>query len=376
MRLLISLACLVPVVVASSLVRAAPSLLAADQRQPAVFLDVPATWLSVIPQGDTGYLGKAFLRVGGATSKNDRLRIEWRSGRKVLASGICAASWDADDQTLAGECELDRNLKVKGAIEVDVIYSDDRDDKDYLVATLKTEVRWWKEGRTSETWGIVPDDLLAVAFVRHRDNQSYTRVPLIQFWSSHDGLSGGSKPTMRCAVDGKKLPDFEAHIGALAAESSQSLIKASFTTPQLSRTYVYQHYQVEPGFRYGAKTQDDQADAAAAAQRGAPVPRFAIDNPGKWDCILRKDGKSIRQFMFSVDSRGLIQQSEMQNGKRPIKTLAHVALIEMKLTDPSLEKRIRPDAMRKSVGFGLPWPDHPRAKELQAAFPKASGLPD
>lgn len=357
---------------------AAPRLLPAEQHQPALFVDVPAIWIGVIPQGDTGYRGKAFLRVAGATSKNDQLRIEWRSAGRLLATGRCAANWDADDRTLAGECELEKNLKVKGPIEIDVVYSDDRDDRDYLVTTLKTEVRWWRENRTSETWGIIPDDLLAVAFVRHLDDQSYIRAPLIQFWSSDDGLAGG-RATMRCTVNGKKLPgdDLDAHIGALAAESDQSSIKASFTTEKLSRTYAFQHYQVEPGFRFGTKTQDDEADATAAATRGAPVPRFAADTPGKWDCTLRKGGKQIRQFLFSVDSKGMAQPSEMQSGQRPIKTLPHVVLIDMKIPDPSVELRLRPDAMRKSLGFGLAWPDHPRARELQAAFPKKpSGLPD
>jgi hypothetical protein len=41
-----------------------------------------------------------------------------------------------------------------------------------------------------------------------------------------------------------------------------------------------------------------------------------------------------------------------------------------------VEQRIRPDAMKRSLRFGIPWPDHPRAKELQAAFPPPSGLPD
>jgi hypothetical protein len=41
-----------------------------------------------------------------------------------------------------------------------------------------------------------------------------------------------------------------------------------------------------------------------------------------------------------------------------------------------IEQRIRPEALKKGVGFGIPWPDSPRSKELQAALPPASGLPD
>jgi hypothetical protein len=44
--------------------------------------------------------------------------------------------------------------------------------------------------------------------------------------------------------------------------------------------------------------------------------------------------------------------------------------------DNGLEKRLRPEAAKKSIGFGVPWPDHPKAKELQATFPPAMGLPD
>jgi hypothetical protein len=36
-----------------------------------------------------------------------------------------------------------------------------------------------------------------------------------------------------------------------------------------------------------------------------------------------------------------------------------------------LDARLRPDAMKKSRGFGLPWPKPP-----STPFPKASGLPD
>jgi len=44
--------------------------------------------------------------------------------------------------------------------------------------------------------------------------------------------------------------------------------------------------------------------------------------------------------------------------------------------DAKVDTRIRSDAMKKSRGFGLPWPDHPRTRELRASFPPTSGLPD
>jgi hypothetical protein len=38
--------------------------------------------------------------------------------------------------------------------------------------------------------------------------------------------------------------------------------------------------------------------------------------------------------------------------------------------------RLRQDALKKSVGWGLPWPDHAKAKEAQKAFPATMGTPD
>lgn len=317
---------------------------------------------------DSGYTAQAFLRVAGATSKNDRLRFEWKSGGKPIAIGPCSTRWHQDDQTLSGGCSLEKDVAVTGPIEIDVIYTDDQQDKDYLVATLKTEVRKWRGIGKTQYWGIVPDDLLAAAFVRHWDSSSATRTPFIQFWSSNGGLNGAA--ALRCTVDGKKLPDFEAHLDGAHHGTDQSLIEASFTGPKVQRTYTFQHYQLNPGFRFGPKTKDDE-------KLTPDQVRFAADHPGAWNCMLRKDGKQLRQFLFAVEAKGMIQQSAMQTGKRAIRMLPNVSLIDMTIpADNGVEKRVRPDAMRKSIRFGIPWPDHPRVKELQAAFPPASGLPD
>jgi hypothetical protein len=356
------------IVLTSSIGHAAPKILPADQHQPALFLDVPALWLNVVTRGSDGYGVQAFLRIGGATSKGDRVRIEWKAGGKVLGIGPCHASWYQGEQTLTGACTLEKDVKATGPIEIDVVYTDDQQDQDYLVATLKTEVRRWQGIGKTQFWGIVPDDLLAAAFVRHWDGTSATRAPLIQFWSTNGSLHG--KVTLRCAVDGKKLPDFDAHLDGANHGTDQSTIESSFTGPTVSRTYTFQHYELNPGFRFGPKTKDDE-------ELTPDQVRFAADNPGRWECVLRKDGKQARQFLFTVDDRGMIRDSEMQRGRRAIKTLPGVSLIEMKIpADNGVEKRLRPEALRKSIGFGIPWPEHPRAKELQAAFPPASGLPD
>jgi hypothetical protein len=361
------LAAFLVLVLSPALAAAAPRPLPADQHQPPVFLDVAATWINVAGR-DSGYTADAFFRVMGATSKSDRLRFEWRSGGKLVGTGPCNAEWYQAQQELSGTCSLEKTVAVTGPIEVAVIYTDDQADQDYLVATLKTEVRKWRGIGKSEYWGHVPDDLLAAAFVRHRDNASATRTPFIQFWSSNGNLNG--KAALRCTIDGKKLPDFDAHLGDARQGAPQTLIEASFTSLKEQRTYTFQHYQVDPGFRYGPRTEEDK-------KLTPDQMRFAADHPGTWDCVLRKDGKQLRQFLFTVDDKGMIQQSEMQRGKRSIKTPSNVVLIDMKIPASSgVEQRIRPDAMKRSLRFGIPWPDHPRAKELQAAFPPPSGLSD
>jgi hypothetical protein len=124
-----------------------------------------------------------------------------------------------------------------------------------------------------------------------------------------------------------------------------------------------------PGFHFGSKDQHGLYDPARM--------QWIIDNPGKWDCTLRKDGHQIREFIFTVDDKGMVEQSELQRGKHPLPTLPNVVVIDMKIpADNGVEERIRPEAMKKSIGFGVPWPDGPKAAELQAAFPPASGLPD
>jgi hypothetical protein len=55
-----------------------------------------------------------------------------------------------------------------------------------------------------------------------------------------------------------------------------------------------------------------------------------------------------------------------------------IALIDLRLTkdSQSFDKRINPAAMKKSMGYGLPWPTHPKVKIIQASYPPKFGQPD
>jgi hypothetical protein len=144
-------------------------------------------------------------------------------------------------------------------------------------------------------------------------------------------------------------------------------ISSSYTNAKEQRTYEFQQYRLDPGFRYGSK-----ADSKRRADS-----RWLMDAPGAWSCALRINGKTIRTFDFVADARGMIAPSAMQAGSGAIATLASTVLVDMAIPkDNGVEKRLRPDAMKKSLWFGIPWPTAPRVKEIQAAFPPASGLGD
>src|SRR5262249_22610708 len=157
----------------------------------------------------------------------------------------------------------------------------------------------------------------------------------------------------------KRLPDLDAHIDN-AHGAVQHDIEVQVNDRGQQRTYRYRHADVNPDVHYGSKNGVADADKL----------KWLIDNPGRWDCMLRKEGHTIREFSFTVDAKGMVLPSEMQKGPRPVPTLADVVLIDMKIpADNGVETRIRPDAMRKSIGFGAPWPDGAKVKEVQAAFP-------
>jgi hypothetical protein len=177
-------------------------------------------------------------------------------------------------------------------------------------------------GKDSTLYQIVPDDLLAAAYARvgYTQAQGTELKPELLFWATTKDYD--RNPVLRCTVDGKAL--------------EEETIGKQYTIDKV---------------------------------------RAMIDNPGKWDCKLRAGGKTVREFLFTVNDKGFIEPDEMQTGAPP--TFPGVALIDVRIPkDNGFDTGVRPDAMRKSMGFGLPWPNSPKVKTVQAAFPPASGLPD
>jgi hypothetical protein len=341
-----------------------------SQHAPAVILDEASVQLSLNTRGDEGYDFKSHVEMTGFTSKTDTARIDWKQGGKVLATAKCKL--DLNGKNAEGSCDYGgKPLKAKGDIQAELVYWDDQTEKEYLVRTFNVKAYEFK-GQW-ETWQIVPDDVLASGWIymgHDNDNNGTYRRPSLYLWFSNGDYLNDA--TFRCTVEGKKLPDFEA---SPQGGSDTGVIEADHQPTNGDRlTYRWQKTNLLMGIMWG-KRETLKYDMP----KTQPKDTVLSDLPGKWECALRHDGKAIRQVLFTVDKDGMILQDEIQTGKNAIPVVSNrVALIDLRLTKDSeqWDKRIVPAALKKSMGFGLPWPVHPKVSTIQASYPPKSGMPD
>src|SRR5947209_13602338 len=89
------------------------------------------------------------------------------------------------------------------------------------------------------------------------------------------------------------------------------------------------------------------------------------DHPGDWDCQIRKDGVVVRELLFHVNEKGRVDSHPMQQAKDAYPLAPNVALVDIRVpAGNGLDQRIKPDALRKSRAFGLPWPSDPSVKTI------------
>jgi hypothetical protein len=131
--------------------------------------------------------------------------------------------------------------------------------------------------------------------------------------------------------------------------------------------YSWHHIAAVPAsLKFGPK--DDSS--------GAPTT-WLIDHPGAWVCDLLTEAKPIREFRFTVNAQGMIDSDAMQTGAGAVPLFDEVSLIDLRIPKGStFDQRVRPAAIKKSRGFGLPWPKHDNVKAIVGAAPPASGLAD
>jgi hypothetical protein len=254
-------------------------------------------------------------------------------------------------------------LTASGAIEADLVYSDDSDGKDYLLRTFKLTVARFP-GAGEPVWQVVPDDVLGAAWVRHWFPQELHDAqagrPHFYFWIA---ARLQSQLRLRCTVDSTELPDIK-----LTTE-----IDGHIEVPAQSRTgerltYEWTALDATADIYFGQRSDFSGARAEQAI--------FLGEHPGAWRCAVHADGESIRELAFMVTDHGFIT-SDLETARGAPMTFDTVAAIELRFPrGAQIDGRIRPDAMKNSRNFGLPWPDAPSVKAIQATFPAASGWPD
>jgi hypothetical protein len=315
-------------------------------------------YMELLNQGTDGYRFKAEGNVLGY-AKDDRVRLDASQGGKVLASAKCSLRLPWDDADF-GEfrCQYDgKPIKAKGKVDFDLVYEDDKTDKEYLARRFSVNVVAW----TPDTWQIAPDDLLATAYADMQLEKSHYGDRQLRFklWVAATNVQAGNTIT-RCTVDGKPIPDFETGI------QTDHEIAADILKPKTRTTWHWQQLKIDPkqlhvGPREGDFLKDTKKEF-----------RFLADNPGVWSCQIRQGGRAIRELTFTVDAKGYVQSHPMQQAKGAVPTRKGIALIDVKIPkDAMIDERIKPAELKKSRGFGLPWPQDASVKAIHAALPAA-----
>lgn len=338
---------LVTVAIAGSAYAGGGKLIPGTQHEPPRFLDESRSWIGALGQGDEGYKFKAGLAVEN-WSESDRVRIDWTQGGKVLGTAKCEVrNTESNDTVGLLGCQYSgKPLKAKGPIEAQVIYEDDKDDKQYLIRTFKAEMKQWDK----VTWQIAADDLLYTAYVTHGNHGHDVDFG---FWVAN---SGHFDAQLRCSVNGKKLPDLTGN-----AQAGDSLEADIIPAKGARQTWRWTPYTYSPeGLHHGMRPAGDK-DAV-----------YLGDHPGDWDCQLRKDGVAVRQFLFHVNDKGRIDPAPMQQARDAYPLAPNVAVIDVRVPSGNgLDQRIKPDVLRKSRAFGMSWPSDPSVKTILGALPAA-----
>ncbi len=347
--------------------KVAGKLLPGLSHSPPRYLDESRTSLRARGRMD-GYILTLNARAIGFTSNSDRFRLDLRAGGKVAATIKCGLQ-DLGDTIASVECENDEQIKgPKGAVEAQLIYMDDQDGQDYLVRTFKVDivhVTSWGD----PVWIIPPDDLLASAWVRHVGglvlHDAVSGHPHFVFWAAHPSENTMS---LRCTVNGTKVDDIP--LSGSGQEPFVEITKRTQGKPDV--VYKWARQQMIANIHHG-DPKDYQYINADERKKG----RWLIDNQGAWACDVRHESKVIRQLNFTVDAKGMIADDPMQAGKGASPQFPYVSTIDIRIPkDSKFDMRIRTDAMKKSRGYGLPWPEAPNVKAIHASYPPVSGLPD
>lgn len=301
------------------------------------------------------------------------MRVEWISKGKVVANQRCAMNVEGDTGSL--ECDWKgAPLKAQGDVTVNLIYVDDQTEKEYLLRTMEVKVvpfTWMKE----RNYQILLDDTLDVAYAWHRfyggENRNQDNNLYFFFWMAN--VVTFRDPMLRWSVNGQKVPDFKVSIQTNGYE-----IEALYHVNGDERRYRWSPMRFYPErLWFGTREEVSKHHRVNDEDIARGEMRILAEMAGDWDCMLRAEGKPIRQFMFKVNDKGRIEPSEAQSALGFPKLPPSVVWVDMRIPAKSeFDLRVRPDAMTKSMPYGMPWPKHPAFDAAKKALPPASGLAD
>lgn len=336
------------------------------EHEPPRFVDESSTFVGLLTQSD-GYQWTVSAVVTHWDKSASPVRLDWTQGGKVVATVKCNRDYGAYQGTSTARCEYrGKAIKAAGLIDAKLIMTDDEDGKEYLLRDFKVTAAKFSANAGQPIWQIVPDDLLATGYAHHihSNREGNGKVGFV-FWNS--AVLNGIDGQLRCTVDGTKLDDMQGTFDHVAGNSGDEDIMADIIPahgPRLVYHWTHHEFIVQRLF-YGTDEHKEN-DAVVLGQHA-----------GVWECDIRKDHEVVRHVKFTVDGSGMIQSAAMQQGKGAVPLVDDIAWIELAVPKASkFDQRVRPDAMKKSRGFGLPWPDDPSVKAIHAAFPPASGLAD
>jgi hypothetical protein len=346
----------------------------ASKQNPPRYIDETILKFYLMHQGPRGYFFALETFVYGPISDSDSVRIDFIQKGKVLARKRCPL-----DGGGTIKCKYDEKaLTASGPVTANLIYIDDQEDKEYLLRQLHVRIAvfpWMKE----KHWQILHDDMLGTAFLWHQvEDQVYEGRGLNElvfyFW-----VTGNYKeePHLRCTVDGKKVPDFKTTFSTVGSAG----IDEDTHVKGKERNYVWNGWVLQPyrlfwGTEKELKEKRVIWDDKQLEEQKRNGYRFLYEMPGDWECHLRYQGKPIRQFSFHVNEKGTIDPSEAQSAPGFPMLPDGVVHVEMRLPRNSFDTRVRSDAIKKSMRYGMPWPRHPAIEEFKRSLPAPYGLPD
>ena len=380
-KTLVSLACLA--LLASILATSAAPASAgglpppASKLQPPRYIDESMTELFLLNRVG-GYVFTLRSIFRGPSSDSDALRVDLVHKGKTIASQRCPLGSTTRKTGIPFECDYEGTpVKAVGELTANLVYIDDQAEKEYLLRQFHVTVGvfpWMKERH----YQVLQDDMLGTAFLTHQTESAVYEGTgdhqiIVEYWTT---AKEPETPVLRCAVDGKRLPDEKTNgVGVGGA------IEVDMLVGKEKRVYSWSSSGFSPDrllwgtFEEVKETRGWSTwDHAKAAEERY---HFLADHPGAWACDVRMEGRVIRQLTFQVNDKGRVLPSASQSAEGFPLLPPGVVHVNMRIPAKGHgETRFRPQAIRKSMRYGMPWPKHPVFDAFKKSLPPPSGLPD